>query len=84
MLPDSYIPMMGRRRRKLTAKVRGGGVSPPAKLRREWFARLQASFVRGGQAILISKTFGGIALMLLVPIAGDLTVVRVELCVLLG
>ena len=39
MLPDSYIPMMGRRRRKLTAKVRGDGVSLLAKVRRERFPR---------------------------------------------
>jgi hypothetical protein len=40
MVPDSYIPMMGRRRRKLTAKVRGYGVSLLAKVRMERFPGL--------------------------------------------
>jgi hypothetical protein len=84
MVPDDYIPMMARRRRKLTAKVRGCGVILPAKVRRDRFPPFQLSFLLGGQAILISKTFGGMALMLGVPIVGDLTVVLVELPVFLG
>jgi hypothetical protein len=59
MLPDDYIPMMARRRRKVTPKVRGCGVIPLAKVRRERSPSFQLSFFLGGEAILISKTFWG-------------------------
>jgi hypothetical protein len=37
MMPDDYIPMMARRRRKVTAKVTGWGVRLLEKMRRERF-----------------------------------------------
>ena len=81
---NRYVRMMGRRGRQAVLQVRRYVVSLPAKVRGEWLTRCEPRLLFGRDAVLRSKAPGRIAFMLVVPVAGDLTVVVIKLRVVLS
>jgi hypothetical protein len=78
-----HIAVIAWRGRQLTPQIRRHGMTPPAKILRQYLARLQTRLLLGGQTILAPKSRRRVALMLFVPIACNLPVVLIELRMLL-
>jgi hypothetical protein len=79
MSADCDVTMIARRRRQLTPEVRGGCVHfiPKVLVKNSTF--MQAGFLVGREAVLVSKPGWGMILVLIVPIVCDLTILVVKL-----